>query len=308
MVMPDTSTMRSPATEPPSDTPAAQQSASLPTFRLIIQRFCGKKLAVVGLFIIFCMFLAAFFGPYFLPFSPEHIDQKNLAMPPSALHPFGTNLIGQDVLAQTLSGMQKSLIIAVCVAFLSTLIAAVVGSVAGYFGGWSDKVLMFIVDVLLVVPSFLIISIATTRVRYGSYLILVFFLAAFSWMISSRMVRALTLSLRERDYVKAAKFFGERPIKIIFRHILPNMASVLIADATLNIGTAVVGEAGLSYFGFGVQPPEVSLGTLIADGASSAMAFPWMFIWCCGALMLLVLSSNLVGDGLRDALDASSSK
>lgn len=274
--------------------------------KLIFSRFMHNKLALTGAIVILLMSFTAFLLPYFLPFSPTHIDKEHLAEPPNLRHLWGTNLIGQDVLSQTLSGLRKSLIIAFSVAIISTFVAAVVGSIAGYFSGISDKVLMFIADALMVVPSFLIISISTTKFRYSSYLILVVFLAGFSWMLSARMVRSITLSIKERDYIHAAEFMGANRFTIIFRHILPNMASVLIADVTLNIGSAVIGEAGLSYFGFGVQPPDVSLGTLIADGAESALSYPWLFLWCCGCLTLLVLASNLVGDGLRDAFDSSS--
>jgi peptide/nickel transport system permease protein len=131
-------------------------------------------------------------------------------------------------------------------------------------------------------------------------------LAAFSWMITARIVRGLTLSLREREFVQAARFMGVPARTIIFRHLLPNMSSFLIIDATLNVGGAILAEGGLSYFGFGVQPPDVSLGTLIAEGTSSALTFPWLFLFAGGLLILAVLSVNVMGDGLRDALDPNS--
>ena len=168
------------------------------------------------------------------------------------------------MLAQTLRGLQKSLIIGLCVAFISTIIAATVGAIAGYFGGWSDRVLMWVVDLLLVVPSFIIIVIFTPRTKpAGTIIWLIVLLAVFGWMISARIVRGLTMSLRDREFVAAARYMGV-PTRIIVRHIVPNIASILIIDTTLNVGVAILAETGLSYLGFGVQPPDVSLGSLIA--------------------------------------------
>jgi peptide/nickel transport system permease protein len=196
------------------------------------------------------------------------------------------------------------LLIGVAVAFISTLIAATVGAVAGYFGGWRDRTLMWIVDLLLVVPSFLLIAIVTPRIRESSSVLwLIVLLSAFSWMISSRIVRGMTMSLREREFVSAARYMGVSNRRIIIRHILPNVASILIIDTALNVGIAILAETGLSFLGFGVQPPDVSLGTLIADGTRSVTTFPWVFLFPAGVLVLIVLCANLIGDGLRDALD-----
>jgi peptide/nickel transport system permease protein len=166
---------------------------------------------------------------------------------------------------------------------------------------------MWLVDLLLVVPSFLLIAIVTPRTKgSGSVLWLIVLLAVFGWMVSSRMVRGLTMSLREREFIRAAKYMGVSSRRIIVHHILPNVASILIIDATLNVGFAILAETGLSFLGFGVQPPDVSLGTLIADGTPSATTFPWVFLFPAGALVLIVLCANLTGDGLRDALDPRS--
>ncbi len=135
---------------------------------------------------------------------------------------------------------------------------------------------------------------------------LIVLLAAFGWMVSSRMVRGLTMSLREREFIRAARYMGVSSRRIIMHHIVPNVASILIIDATLNVGFAILAETGLSFLGFGVQPPDVSLGTLIADGTPSATTFPWVFLFPAGALVLIVLCANLTGDGLRDALDPRS--
>ena len=271
---------------------------------LLGRRFLRNKAAVVSLILLCLLFVGCYALPPLLPFSYSDLDYYALQQPPTPKHWFGTNALGQDLLAQMLRGMQKSLLIGVCVAFISTIIAATVGAIAGYFGGWRDRTLMWSVDLLLVVPSFILIAIVTPRTREsGTILWLIVLLAAFSWMISSRIVRGMTMSLREREFVVAARYMGVSDWRIITRHVLPNVASILIIDTALNVGVAILAETGLSFLGFGVQPPDVSLGTLIADGTRSVTTFPWVFLFPAGFLVLIVLCANLVGDGLRDALD-----
>jgi peptide/nickel transport system permease protein len=271
---------------------------------LVWRRFLRNRAAVLSLFVLAVLFVGCYALPPLLPYSHTDLDYYALQQPPSTTHWFGTNALGQDLLAQTLRGMQKSMLIGVCVAFLSTAIAATVGAVAGYFGAWRSAALMWIVDLLLVVPSFLLIAIVTPRTREsGTILWLILLLSAFSWMISARIVRGMTMSLREREFVIAARYMGVSNRRIIVRHILPNVASILIIDTALNVGLAVLAETSLSFLGFGVQPPDVSLGTLIADGTRSVTTFPWVFLFPAGVLVLIVFCANLVGDGLRDALD-----
>ncbi|WP_304113820.1 ABC transporter permease [Mycolicibacterium bacteremicum] len=271
---------------------------------LVLRRFLRNRPAVISLVVLAVLFVSCFALPPLLPYTHTDLDYYALQQPPTTTHWFGTNAIGQDLLAQTLRGMQKSLLIGVAVAFISTIIAATVGAIAGYFGGWRDRTLMWIVDLLLVVPSFLLIAIVTPLTREsGSILWLIVLLSVFSWMISSRIVRGMTMSLREREFVAAARYMGVSNWRIIVRHIVPNVASILIIDTALNVGLAILAETGLSFLGFGVQPPDVSLGTLIADGTRSVTTFPWVFLFPAGVLVLIVLCANLVGDGLRDALD-----
>ncbi|MEA2670173.1 MAG: glutathione transport system permease protein [Chloroflexota bacterium] len=271
--------------------------------RLVLRRFLRRRLAVGGLVVLALLFLLAFAGPSISRWDYRSHDFDAFLQPPSWSHWFGTSQIGEDVYAQTLRGLQKSLIIGLLTALFSTGIAAVVGSCAGYFGGWADRVLMWFVDLLLVLPGFLIIAILSPTFRGRTWLLFVLLLAGFSWMITARVVRGLSLSLREREFVQAARFMGVPPAVIIARHLLPNMSSLLIIDATINVGGAILAETGLSYFGFGVQPPDVSLGTLIADGTRSALTFPWLFLFAGGLLILTVLAVSVVGDGLRDAFD-----
>ena len=157
-------------------------------------------------------------------------------------------------------------------------------------------------------PAFLILALISPSLRGKSWVFFVFLLALFQWMITGRIVRGMTLSLKEREYVQAARFMGVGPYKIIFRHILPNMASLLIIDATINVALVIIAEAGLSFFGFGIQPPDISLGTLISEGSASFLTTYWLFLFPSIMLVAIVLAVNLIGDGLRDALDPHSAK
>ncbi len=289
------------------DAGAVDAGAFVSRRTLVARRFARNRLAVAALVTLVALFVGCYALPPLLPYSYSELDFTALQTPPSPQHWFGTNALGQDVLAQVLRGMQKSMLIGVCVAVISTLIAATVGAIAGYFGVWRDRALMWFVDLVLVVPSFILIAIITPRTKNSANIaLLIVLLAAFSWMISSRMVRGLTMSLREREYVLAARYMGVPNRTIIARHILPNVASILIIDTALNVGGAILAETGLSYLGFGVQPPDVSLGTLIADGTKSATTFSWVFLFPAGVLVLILVCANLTGDGLRDAFDPGS--
>lgn len=274
---------------------------------LVLRRFVRNRTAVASLTILVLLFVGCYALPSVLPYSYEDLDFDALLQPPNTRHWMGTNAMGQDLLAQTLRGMQKSMLIGVSVAVISTGIAATVGAISGYFGGWRDRVLMWVVDLLLVVPSFILIAIVTPRTKNSAnIMLLVLLLAGFGWMVSSRMVRGMTMSLREREFIRAARYMGVSSRRIIVGHVLPNVASILIIDATLNVASAILAETGLSFLGFGIQPPDVSLGTLIANGTQSATTFPWVFLFPAGVLVLILLCANLAGDGLRDALDPGS--
>lgn len=276
--------------------------------RVTLRRFAAHRAALAGLIVVALLFVLAFAGPHLTRWSYSDIDYTALRAAPSARHWWGTNRIGQDVFAQTVRGLQKSLVIGLMVGVVATGAAAAVGACAGYFGGWTDRVLTFVTDLLLIFPSFLLISIVSPRLKGGGWLVFAFLLAFFAWMITARVVRSMTLSLRDREFVRAARYMGVGPLRIITRHILPNVASFLIIDATIAVGSAVMSETALSYFGFGVQPPDVSLGTLIADGTSAALTYPWMFFFAAGLLVVFVLAVNLIGDGLRDAIDPTSDR
>ena len=303
MSIPTDPVMVAAADEATATQPVGEDVHAVSRGRLVLRRFLRRRLAVFGLFLVVALFLLAFVGPHLTEWRYDTLDYTAVYEPPNGSHWFGTTQVGEDVFAQTMRGMQKSLIIGLLAAFLGTGTAALVGAFAGYYAGWVERVLMWIVDLLLVLPAFLIIAILSPVFHGKTWLVFVLLLAAFIWMITARVVRGLTMSLKEREFVQAARFMGVRPTRIIFRHILPNMASLLIIDYTINVGGVILAETGLSYFGFGVQPPDVSLGTLIRDGTPAALTYPWLFQFAGGLLILFVLAVNFVGDGLRDALD-----
>ncbi|MCD0485689.1 ABC transporter permease [Streptacidiphilus sp. ASG 303] len=271
--------------------------------RLTLRRFARNRLALVGIGLLVLLFLLAWVGPLLDKWSYEDLDFDAFLQPPSGDHWFGTDQSGADLFAQTCRGLQKSLVIGLLVGLIVTALAAVAGASAGYFGGWVDRVIMWVVDLLLVMPSFLIIAVLSPVFQGATWLIFVVLLAAFSWMITARVIRSMTQTLKDREFVKAAKYLGVPTWKIIARHILPNMASLLIIDATIQVSVAIIGESGLSYFGFGIQAPDVSLGTVIAAGTTSATTYQWLFWFPAGCLVLVGLAIAFIGDGLRDALD-----
>ena len=296
------------ATVTPAAAKPAKPAKRLTRGRLVWRRFLRNKTAVVGALGILFLVALTLFGHYVLYWKFDDIDTNAFLSPPDSAHLLGTTQAGRDVLALTVRGLGKSLLIGFLVALISTSLAALVGASAAYLGGWYERAMLWIIDLILVVPSFFLIAVATKGAPEGesSWLILVVLLAAFAWPLSARVVRSLTLSIREREYVLAAKFMGISPLRIIIRHILPNASSLLIIDATLGVGYAILSETGLSYFGFGVQAPDTSLGTLIGEGANMATTFPWIFLGPATILVFLVMCVNAIGDGLRDALDPSS--
>ncbi len=286
----------------------APPSGRLTRGQLVRRRFFRNRGAVIGLALIAALVLLALVGPYLLTWQYDQRDVGQYYAPPSPRHLFGTTQAGFDVLARTVRGLGKSLVIGFLVATIQTTLAALVGSSAAYIGGWYEKAWLWVIDLMLVLPSFFLIAVVSQGGPKGSnaWLLLVVMLAAFGWQLSARVVRSLSMSVREREYVAAARFMGLSTPRLLVRHIVPNIASMLIVDVCLGVGYAILGEAGLSYFGYGVQAPDTSLGTLIAEGAMSTTVAPWIFLGPASVLVLIVMSVNAVGDGLRDALDPAS--
>jgi peptide/nickel transport system permease protein len=261
--------------------------------------------ALAGLAILALLILFALIGPLFSPYTYTDVDFANLTSPPAPGHPFGTNAAGNDTYAQAVHGLQRSLVIALVVSLLTTAVAAFVGSTAAYLGGVPEKIILGVIHFLLVVPSFLILALVSQQ-AHGDWLALILVLTVFGWMFSARVVWSLTTSLREREYVLATRFMGVGRLRIVLRHLVPNVASLLVVSFTLGMVAAVQSETALSFIGFGVQTPDVSLGTMLSDGANTVSSAPWLFFVPAALVTLLTVSMALIGDGLRDALDPSS--
>lgn len=221
---------------------------------------------------------------------------------PTWEHPFGQDTIGKDYFALTMRGTQISLYIAFGVGFISTLIGTVIGAIAGYFRGLVDSLLMRLTDVVIIIPL-LAIAAVLARMTGGSLNLLILALGVLVWTSLARLVRGEVLSLRERDFVMAARAVGTSPVRIIVRHILPNTVGVVTVSATLTIAAAILLETSLSFLGFGVQAPDVSLGSLISDYQGAFLTRPWLFWWPGLMILAIALSVNFIGDGLRDAFD-----
>ena len=274
--------------------------------RLYARRFARNRGALIGVVLLIALVLFAMFGSLLTSWNWSQSDFLALTQPPTTAHPFGTNQGGNDVLAECAHGLQRSLVIALCVSVLTMIIAAVVGAGAAYLGGRVERFSLAVIHFLLVVPSFLILALVSNRVA-GDWRVLIVVLTIFGWMLNARVIWSVSTSLRERDYVRTAEFMGVPPWRIVLRHIVPHLGALLIINTTLGIDNTVLSETALSFLGFGVKPPDVSLGSLLADGAGSISSAPWLFGYPAGLLVVLTVSVMLIGDGLRDALDPTSS-
>ncbi|MFF9144942.1 ABC transporter permease [Streptomyces sp. NPDC014861] len=274
--------------------------------RLYLTRFLRNRTAVAGVFLLLLIALFGLAGGLLTPHSHEDVDFLAINQPPSAEHWFGTNGAGNDLYAQLAHGIQRSLVIGLVVALCTTAIAAFVGAVAAYVGGRTERIILEVIHFLLVVPSFLILALVSNSVG-GDWKLLIVVLVVFGWMYYARVIWTMALSLREREFVTAARYMGLGPLTVVRRHIIPNLASMLTIHFTLGVVTTIQSETALSFLGFGVKPPDVSLGTLIGSGSSAVYSAPWQFWFPAVTLTLLTVSMAFIADGLRDALDPESS-
>ena len=275
-----------------------------------LRRFLHNKLAVGALGVYILMLLIAFVGPHVYGFSYSEQDSSALSVGPGVGgHPFGTDEIGQDLLARMMRGVQRSTYISLIFVAVAGFLGVTIGAIAGYFGTWVDNVLMRLVDIILTVPILVaIIVVAANFPSSRSPIGIAFFIALLGWMDLSRIVRSTFLSLREREYVEAAHALGASNRRIIVKHLIPNSLGQIIVWSTLGAATAVIAEAALSYLGYGVQGSDTSLGRLVAEGASAADSRPWLFYFPGIAILIIVLCINLIGDGVRDAFDPSATR
>jgi len=274
--------------------------------RLVFRRLRSMPGFWMGGGIVVAIVLWAVVGPLIWPIEFDLRDYGALNESPSLGHPFGTDTLGYDIFARVMAGLQISLIVGFVAGPLATLISAIVGSIAGYVGGVTEGVIGWVIDLLLVLPSFFILVLLYPFFRQSNWIVMTFFLAFFGWMIMAQVVRSQTRTLRTREFVRAARYMGFGSWSVVTRHIVPNVASLLIIDATLGVGAMILSETTLSFFGFGVQAPAVSLGTLIADGNTAAATRPWLFVFPAGVLVVLLLGLSLLGDAIRDAVDPTS--
>jgi peptide/nickel transport system permease protein len=272
--------------------------------RLIARRFGRHRLAVASAFGFLAIVLFAFAGPYVWPYGHAIDFSIPSNSRPSLAHPFGTTQAGHDVFGQVMRGTQQSLKVALTVSLLTTTIGSIWGAVAGLYGGRVDTVLMRIVDVILVVPLLVLVTALAGNVRGGTtWLAVALVIAMFGWTVTARVVRGVVLSLRELEYIEAAHAMGASDVRIIFRHLLPNAAGPIIVAGTLAVAAAMLIEAALSFLGFGIRPPDTSLGLLIETARTAPFVRPWLFYPPGVVIILICLTINFVGDGLRDALD-----
>lgn len=267
-------------------------------------RFFRHRLAMIGLFGLVIIFGAGILAPYITPYSFAYIPLFNAhyLAPPSAAFPFGTDQNGADEFSRVIWGIRTSMEVGVLVAFLSTVIGLIIGAVAGYYGGWLDNLLMRATDLVLTLPLLAVLLTASALLGQGDQWRVSIILVLFFWTGIARVVRGIYLSLREKEYVEAAKASGAGDARLMFRHVLPNTLGPIVVNATLAVGTAILIEAALSFLGFGIKPPTPSLGVLVSQAQQSPQAW-WLTVFPGVTLVLIVLCVNFVGDGLRDALD-----
>ena len=272
--------------------------------RMVLGRFLRHKLAMASLIVLVIFTLLAVLTPRFYPYSYTELTE-DLSQPPSTSHWFGTDALGHDTFAQTMRGSLKSLQVGFLVAIFATVVGVLVGAFAGYRRGWVDQALMRITDLFLTIPSLAVLLVVANRFRTsgGSWFTIALVIAGFAWMYQARLTRSEFLALREREFVQASRAIGANDRWIMWRHMIPNSLGSIIVNATLTVAVAILTESTLSFLGFGVQPPETSLGVLVADGTGAASTRWWLFYMPGLWLITLLLAVNFVGDGLRDAFD-----
>ncbi|MGE5463747.1 MAG: ABC transporter permease [Syntrophothermus sp.] len=301
---------------------------------LAARRFRKHKMAMFGLGLLAVLALFITFGGFFVhgycaPIKQDLrgepwancADTSQKLKPPSNAHPFGTDVIGRDILARTIYGGQISLMIGISAAFVEVFLGALIGSIAAYYGGWIDNTLMRFTEAMLIIPSLFLLIIGARffgkgmpdinifgREMTGSVLVIILIIGLTSWMYLARIVRANILSLRERDYVSAATALGATDFRLILNHLLPNTTAPLVVAATLGVATAILSEAYVSFLGVGVQGATATWGNML-DGAYRYLeTAPWLWFFPGTMILLTVLGINFLGDGLRDAMDPYSSK
>lgn len=282
--------------------PALEAAAPTPE-RLAWRRFRRHRLAVAGAATIAVLFLGAFLGPFLLPFDDTHIDVLNrFAAPLSGVHLLGTDELGRDILARLMTGGRISLTVGFMAMLIAIAIGTTIGMVAGFYGGTAGSLLMRFVDAVLCFPTIFLLLALAALVKPG-IASMVLLIAATAWMNVARIVEGQIRSLREQDYVVAARAMGATDLRIMLRALLPNAMAPIVVAATLNVAKAILLESYVSFLGYGIQPPAASWGNMLNNAQIYLTSAPWLAILPGLAITLAVTSFNFVGDGLRDALD-----
>jgi len=271
-------------------------------WRLVIDRLGKDWFAIAGGAIVLLLIAVAVLAPVIVPYDPGSVETARLLEPPSAAHWLGTDELGRDVLSRMIYGARISLMVGFIAVGIATLIGVIVGAVSGYYGGWVDELMMRFVDVMLTFPSFFLI-LAVIAMLEPSIVNVMVVIGITGWMGVARLVRAEFLSLKERDFVAAARSIGQSDAIIIFRHILPNAMAPVLVSATLGIAGAILTESALSFLGIGVQPPTPSWGSILTEGKNYIEFAWWLSLFPGLAILVTVLGYNLLGESLRDALD-----
>jgi peptide/nickel transport system permease protein len=277
-------------------------------WQLFLRRFVRHRMAIISLTVLVLICVACFGARWLAPYPKNNQDLLMGAGGPSVKHWFGTDDLGRDQLTEIMYAGQISLRIGLGVALISTVVGAILGSLAGYFSRWTDQLLMRLTDLFLVVPAIAILAIAIKKFG-NSATTIVLILAGLGWMYIARIVRSQVLALKEREFVEAARASGASSGRIVARHLLPNMMGPILVNATLAIAAAIITESTLSFLGFGVQPPTTSWGRMLSDAEGYVGTTKAHLLYFPGlALLLVVLAVNFIGDGLRDAFDPQSSR
>jgi peptide/nickel transport system permease protein len=266
------------------------------------RQFRKNPLAIAGGVVVTVLALAALLAPVLAPYDPAAYDVKQILLPPSPAHWFGTDQLGRDVLSRMLFGARISMSVGFVSVGIAVLIGTLIGTMAAYYGGRTDELLMRFVDLMLNFPRFFLLLTLIAFLRPSIFVIMAV-IGLTGWMGLARLVRGEILSLKEREYVQSAHALGARDRRIMFRHILPNSLVPILVSATLGVAGAILAESGLSFLGLGVQPPTPSWGNLLIDGKANIEIAWWLSVFPGMAILITVLAYNLLGEGLRDALD-----
>ena len=271
----------------------------------VLMKALSNPLALAGFIIILLVFLLAMLAPFIAPYDPDFFNVKEILLPPSTIHWMGTDGLGRDVLSRMLYGARISLLVGLVAVGISTAIGIILGAIAGYYRGWVDTVIMRLVDVMLSIPSFFLI-LAVIAFLTPSIINIMIVIGLTSWMGVTRLVRAEFLSLNDREFVMASRTLGAKDFRLIFTHLLPNSLTPIIVSSVLGVASAVLLESGLSFLGLGVQAPQASWGNILTDGKEYIQFAWWLSLFPGMAILITVLGYNLLGEGLRDALDPRS--